>query len=121
MTEDAGIPRFKTLKQKLAYYTAKEKGKACHLWTGYVSEQGYGIVRWKDKTLRAHRAAYEVANGPIPEASVIHHTCSTRNCINAKHLQAVTHAENTAEMLERRMYVNKIAELEKRLEKYEQS
>ena len=50
---------------------------------------GYGIV-----TVLAHRLAYELTYGPIPEGLTLHHICETTDCVNPDHLQPVTHAQN---------------------------
>ena len=44
----------------------------------------------------AHRVAYELFVGPIPDGLELDHLCRRRNCINPDHLEAVTHAENIA-------------------------
>jgi hypothetical protein len=42
----------------------------------------------------AHRFAYELAKGPVPDGFDVHHTCLTRRCVNPDHLESVTRAEN---------------------------
>lgn len=44
-----------------------------------------------------------------------HHRCGDSRCINPDHLQPVTNADNAAEMLARKFYKGRIAELEKAL------
>lgn len=84
----------------------------CIIFTGAIRSDGYGEIKVDGKVLRAHRAAYELKNGPIPEGLSIHHTCANRTCINPDHLQAVTERDNTAEMLERNYYLKRIKQLE---------
>lgn len=71
---------------------------ACHLWTGYLRDSGYGEISINNKTQLVHRYAYELANGPIPENHDIDHVrkrgCTSRACVNPAHLEAVDHAEN---------------------------
>ncbi len=106
----------KNLKRKLAQYSEKDKRTGCRVWTGARTNNGYGAVYVNPKTLYAHRVSWEVHNGPIPEDSVVHHTCANRCCINPNHLQIITQAENLAEMMGRKTYEKRIAELEKKLE-----
>ncbi|WP_275463353.1 HNH endonuclease signature motif containing protein [Streptomyces noursei] len=67
---------------------------SCHLWTGATNERGYGAVWINGRTVKAHRYAYEQANGPIPAGLEIDHRCRRRECVNPDHLDAVTHRVN---------------------------
>lgn len=65
----------------------------CWEWTGDVGGHGYGQF-WRDGTARAHRVAYELLMGPIPDGLILDHLCRNTVCVNPDHLEPVTHAEN---------------------------
>lgn len=82
-----------TEKSILARLRRSETG--CLLWTGYVSEYGYGVVSFQGKMHRVHRLVYTFLVGPIPEGLTLDHrrTCP-KHCAEPKHLEPVTHVEN---------------------------
>jgi len=104
-----------TKMQKVAHYSVYDPRTGCRVWTARKGETGYGQVRWGKKLYQAHRLAYEAVAGAIPPGSVIHHKCGNRACVQVAHLQAVTPQENSAEMLERKHYLETIAELQMQL------
>lgn len=70
----------------------------CWVWTKPTNTYGYAqITKEVDRrsvALMAHRVAYELLVGPIPEGLVIDHLCRVRPCVNPSHLEPVTNAEN---------------------------
>ena len=71
-----------------------DKTGDCWLWTGSTMNTGYGVVFINGKTILAHRAAYEVANGPIPAGMLIDHKCHKPRCVKPSHIHAVTQKQN---------------------------
>jgi len=70
----------------------------CHEWTGRLQPNGYGQVHRGGKTVYAHRAAWEVANGQLPEGAFVMHTCDNRRCVNPDHLRIGTFQDNMDDM-----------------------
>lgn len=66
----------------------------CWLWHAATDPAGYGRFRSDERTVLAHRWAWEALVGPIPEGLHIDHLCKVRNCVRPAHLEPVTPAEN---------------------------
>ena len=68
---------------------------SCWNWNGAKDWGGYGQFRGRKRMTTAHRWSYQTYVGPIPDGLVIDHLCRNPSCVNPKHLEAVTHRENT--------------------------
>ncbi|MGL4255763.1 MAG: HNH endonuclease signature motif containing protein [Microbacterium sp.] len=78
------------------FWERVDKTGPCWIWLGHIDSKGYGrITTWRNGTIFAHRLAYELVNGPIPEGLQIDHLCRIPACVNPDHLEPVTGRENT--------------------------
>jgi len=97
------LPEY-TPKDIERFWSHVDKTGECWLWTGGRSQHGgYGQFR-VSKTLcvYAHRLAWELTNGPIPEGLWVLHNCPEGDrpaCLNPAHLWLGTHDENMADMV----------------------
>lgn len=67
-----------------------ETGQDCWGWKGHITTNGYGLHRWAPGVWEgAHRVAYELFVGPIPEGRHVHHSCGNKTCVNPAHLEVL--------------------------------
>lgn len=62
----------------------------CWPWNGRIDANGYG----KFGTDWAHRLSLGIATGSVRVGFVVDHLCRNPRCVNPKHLEWVTQAEN---------------------------
>lgn len=76
----------------------EQKPSGCWEWTG-ARDRGYGRLVIARKMHRAHRLAYELVHGPIPDGLVVMHACDNPPCCNPNHLSVGTPLDNTRDMI----------------------
>lgn len=91
------LTRLKFMLISAARFWAKvDKTGDCWLWMGSLdSKDRYGQVRIARRLLQAHRVAWELLIGPIPEGMELdHHNSCPKRCVRPDHLRQVTHKQN---------------------------
>lgn len=93
--------RLVKLEDRFHKHVSPRDDNGCMKWTGNTAVSGYGFIRSdkRGRPLLAHRVAYEMAKGPIPEGMLIRHTCDTPSCVNPAHLIVGTDADNVRDMV----------------------
>ena len=57
----------------LFWASAEKTDSGCWRWKLYINRGGYGHLNRQGKTYRAHRVAYELAKGLLPEGMNVDH------------------------------------------------
>lgn len=101
----AGLARRVPLLTRFEQAVDRSPGAdACHLWTAGLDDYGYGSLRGEGANpplLRAHRLAWEIAHGAIPDGIFVCHRCDVRACVNPAHLFLGDHEDNTLDMVQK--------------------
>lgn len=66
----------------------------CLVFTGRLSDSGYGRVTTPHATHFAHKVMWEAEHGTVPDGMELDHLCRVRACANPAHLEPTTHREN---------------------------
>lgn len=72
---------------------------SCWIWQGTKDPKGYGHFRLDGKIRSAHRLAYELLVGPIPDGWILHHICENPSCVRAgEHVIPVERHTHTVDL-----------------------
>lgn len=91
------IPR-KNKEAKFESRIERITESGCWIWTGLLTNVGYGKMGIGTKTISTHRYSYEQAYGPIPKGLLVLHKCDNRCCVNPEHLYLGTQSDNIKDM-----------------------
>lgn len=81
------------------FWRGVEKGDGCWEWTKSRSRLGYGTFSLnRRKWVSAHRFAWTLTNGPIPDGLCVLHRCDNPPCVRADHLFLGTLRDNQQDM-----------------------
>jgi hypothetical protein len=89
-TETAPAKTLKGRDEEEKFFSRVVKGIGCWKWDGGIQKHtGYGQLRHNNAVTTAHRVAWMIAFGEIPEGVKVRQTCGDRLCVRLSHLEAV--------------------------------
>jgi hypothetical protein len=75
----------------------------CWLWKASRGGSGYGHawieINGERRCVDAHKLAWTLTHGPVPEGQVVRHRCNQKLCCNPAHMQLGTHADNSRDAM----------------------
>ena len=72
-----------------------KNGQGCWIWNGAKSSFGYGSISYQGKMVAVHRLTYDLLKGPIPDNTILCHSCDNPSCVNPDHLSLGSHTTNS--------------------------
>lgn len=88
-----------TLAERMESRTAMIPFHECWEWVASGDSDGYGQLMVGKRMKKAHRVAWELANGPIPDGSFVCHHCDNPSCVRPSHLFLGSNSENMRDMV----------------------
>lgn len=84
-----------------------DKSGDCWLWTASLAGKGYGQMKLpkQRKQEYAHRLAYMIYKGAIPDGIQVCHKCDNPRCCNPEHIFLGTSSDNHLDMKEKNRHL----------------
>lgn len=76
------------------FWSKVDRTGDCWTWTGTRKEGGYGQFHYGGKTTKAHRVAWILTSGAIPDGMCVLHHCDNPPCVRPEHLFLGTLSDN---------------------------
>lgn len=80
------------------FWAKVDKGADCWEWSAHRMPNGYGIINIDSSPRLAHRTAWELAYGAIPDELWVLHRCDNPACVRPDHLFLGTAKDNMQDM-----------------------
>jgi hypothetical protein len=97
------------------FWSRVDRSAGCWEWQGARNGAGYGVVSRDGRDHGAHRVAWELTHGPIPDGLFALHHCDNPPCVRPEHLYLGTAGDNLRDTHARHpTYTATIAAVDKR-------
>jgi len=79
------------------FWERVDKSGDCWVWTGAITDNGYGIATPNCTNVKAHRLAWMLEYGQIPKGMKVLHRCDNKPCVRLSHLFIGTSSDNAVD------------------------
>jgi len=93
------MPKHASYTDRFMEKVQPEPMSGCWLWDGAITGGGYGEMRYLDRRQDAHRVAWMIHRGEIPDGLYVLHRCDVKLCVNPDHLFLGTQKQNIHDMM----------------------
>lgn len=80
------------------FWEKVDKLGECWVWTAHRNALGYGVFGANRRSVLAHRMAWTLERGPIPNGLIACHHCDNPACVRPDHIFLGTHRDNAVDM-----------------------
>jgi hypothetical protein len=87
-----------SLAERFMLHVEPEPMSGCFLWTGAIDRAGYGRFLIGRVNHLAHRVAWTIRYGKVPDGAFVLHSCDMRECVSTDHLFCGSNQENMRDM-----------------------
>src|SRR5438034_5336909 len=94
------MPKITLEHKRIRFWKTVLMTPTCWLWTGSIRPDGRGWTTFGRERgiILAHRLAWELTNGPIPDGIAVCHHCDNPRCVRPDHLFLGTQRDNLRDM-----------------------
>ena len=94
------MPKITPERKRIQFWNTVTVSPTCWLWNGCMRSDGRGVTSYGKTrhTILAHRLAWELTYGPIPEDMSVCHHCDNPRCVRPEHLFLGTQRDNLNDM-----------------------
>lgn len=82
------------MTQDERFWAKVDKSGDCWQWTGSITRDGYGMIRFHGRGMGAHRVAWIMAYGEPAPGQEVDHRCHNRSCVNVAHMRLASKKQN---------------------------
>lgn len=91
------------------FWPKVQRGDGCWEWRGGYNTCGYGSFWHNNKSTFAHRVAYELSYGTIPDGLWVLHRCDNRACVRPDHLFLGDRTDNVRDAAKKGRLVHRLS------------
>lgn len=93
------MPRPVLPPERLWERVQRADGDGCWEFIGSRQKFGHGLIGVNGRVVKAHRLAWELTYGPIPDGMLVCHRCDNPPCCRPDHLFLGTARDNTQDAI----------------------